>query len=160
MNTTVRDLRVGDMWWSPARRWEVITRIDDADGATMTTRVWTTTTGEAAWRLHSSDGARRIHASEHTERVGVRIDISPGRTSPILVSIDRPGTWSVRGHLLASARYRGTGHGWEIHDNPTGGNTVFRIVDTKSKAITAIKQIAKAHAKALSLPYLGVQGGA
>ncbi len=142
----VDELGVGSRWWTPAGRWETVTGITHDGGYTSRVETAELAAGHA-WSMSKYRIVASISAYELPRQVVVCMT-----HSTITAYITSGGSHE---HDLAQATAV-RGSGWLLWDRPTGGDTVQEQIASKASARSAIVRRAKAHAKALKLPFGGV----
>lgn len=148
-------LRVGDQVFTPAYRWETVTRLDQGDRYSRATRVFTDHTGpEYAWRLANHHTLPILPASLVSAVPSVRVEASRDRVVAFVGADERPSAT-----VLAEAVYLGRGNGWRVNDRPNGLDLVTSVVARKDLALSRVRRAARAHAKALGLRVCAVGGG-
>lgn len=148
----------GDMVFTPAQRWETVVRVDAPDDSSIDLRIFTDLTGEAySWRWRTFDKVRRVPNWELNEKVAVRVhDWSYRRRGHITASVSPYLRDYDTKTILVTAQYNGPGQGWSVIDHPAGGPASITVAESKPKALSFLNRAAKAHAKALRLPFLGL----
>ena len=149
----VDTLNVGDQFFSPARRWETVTRIADAERYSTWTRVFTDVTGAGyAWKLADFREVPVLRAWQRRGTPMVRVDDSRRFVTAFVGTAEQRYGFTADAPVLAEARQLGRGQGWQVTDRPAGGDVVITQVAGKAAALSAVRRAAKAHAKALGLP--------
>ena len=146
----VDTLNPGDQFFSPARRWETVTRLDGSDPCR--TRVFTDVTGAGyAWTLANFREVPVLPAWQRRGTPMVRVDDFRQFVTAFVGTAEQR-YFTAGSPVLAEGRQLGRGQGWEVTDRPAGGDLVITRVPGKAAALSAVRRAAKAHAKALGLP--------
>lgn len=149
----VEDLYVGARFFSPAARWETVTRVDDGGHLSFKSRVWTDKTGpDYAWRLYDEEKVDAVMPRPEYFPVvpEVRV-IDLAHSMAAVVTCQHVEVPDFRMSLV-SAQHLGKGRGWQVLDWPGDGDGMVTTEHPdKPKARTALMAAARVHAKALGL---------
>lgn len=146
-------LAPGDQVFTPARRWETVTRADLGQLSDWSVSIFTDRTGpEYAWSLprHRELPTLRAWMVRGTAVVWVVSDAVRGEVIAF-VGRDDVAHHEPPLYVVAGAYPAGRGRGWELRHRPQGGALVSTVVPSKAAAASAVKRIAKEHAAALGL---------
>jgi hypothetical protein len=148
LETPVGEFAVGDMFYSPAGRWETVTERTPFQEVSARIIVRTDRTGTGyAWTFWSS--TKLPHLSGWRAATGAQV-----RVFELFSMIDAEVTTArtaCHGHTVVSAR-RVRGVGWEITDLVDGATVEVVSVPSKARARSEVTRRARAHAKRLGVP--------
>lgn len=148
----VREWGPGGQLWSPAGRWETIVAVDTRRSGTQTL-IYTDKTGNAyAWSFWPSDKMPYLPAYTVTLPPAEVMVVEVGHHLEAVVASSIADARWARGHVLVSAQLV-RGSGWLIQDKSNGADFDQITVESKAKARAEVNRRARAHAKALGVPF-------